>query len=64
MSSGGLWSGLYYAGIAMVIAVDVAFPGWAVVSALLIVLAGYGWLYRKSMQAIDEWYERVDRDAG
>ena len=59
-----IWAGAYYAGIASVLAVGVAFPGWPAWLAALAVMAGYGWLLRVGLRAIDDFYERADRDAG
>ena len=58
----GVWSGAYYFGIATVLAVNVAFPGWPVWLAAFVVMAGYGWLLRVGLVTIDEWYEKADRD--
>ena len=60
----GIWAAAKYAGFAVLVAVGATFPGWPVWAALAVVAAGHVWLYRQSMQAIDEYYERADRDAG
>ncbi len=59
-----IWAGAYYAGIATVLAVYVAFPGWPVWLAAFAVMACYGWLLWNGLQMVDEWYERAVRDAG
>ncbi len=48
-----IWSGAYYAGIAVVLAVDVAFSGWSVWLTAFAVMAGYGWLLRIGLRALE-----------
>ncbi len=57
-----LWTAAKLVSWAVIVAVGVAFPGWPVYGALFLILGGYVWLFRVNMRAIDEWYERADRD--
>ncbi len=51
--SSPIWAGAYYAGIATVLAVNVAFPGWPVLLAAFAVMAGYGYLLRIVLRALE-----------
>ncbi len=59
-----IWSAALYSGVAVVLAVDVALPGWLGWVAAVVVLVGDVVVFRQEWRAIDRWYERVDRDAG
>ena len=59
--SNAVWAGAYYGGLAVVIAASVGFGnagGWI---AAVGVIAGYWWVLRRSLRAIDDWYERADK---
>ncbi len=62
--SNAVWSAARFAGYAVILAVGVAFPGWPVIASVVLIVGGFLWLYRVNMKAIDEFYERADRDAG
>ena len=47
-----IWSGAYYVGVAVVLAVDVAFPHLVWLAAFAVV-AGYGWLLRIVLRAME-----------
>ena len=57
-----IWTAAKFVGLAVIIAVGVAFPWWSVYVVLLVILGGYVWLFRVNMRVIDEWYEKADRD--
>ncbi len=59
-----VWNAAWFAGYAVILVVAVAFPGWPVIASMVLVIGGFLWLYRVNMKAIDEFYERADRDAG
>ncbi len=59
-----IWSALYFGGLAVILAVSAGMPEWVVVVATLVVLAVYGLHLRLALRMLDEWYERIDRDAG
>ncbi len=59
-----MWDAARFAAYAVILAVNVAFPGWPVIVVMGLLIGGFVWLYRVNMQAIDDFYERADRDAG
>ena len=56
-----VWAGAYYGGLAIVIVADAAFGSRGSWIAAVGVMAGYWWVLRRSMKAIDDWYEKADR---
>ena len=58
-----IWSALYYGGVAVIVAVS-RLPGWVMVFATVAVWGVYGLHLRFALRMLDDWYARVDRDAG
>ena len=53
------WQAVRYGGMAVVLAVGVAFPGWPAWVAAALVIVGYVVLLLVSQRAIDDHFERL-----